>query len=250
MRYLTSTILYFCLQTITLASPIQNIQNFTAKYDVYHNGLYVGQSTRTLNSNNNSLSFSSVTETAGLAALFFNITIHETSQLRFKNNQLNFVSYHFEEKNNDKSERYQLSLIEKPAEKSRQLYNTHTKKHYPASDNLQDMLGFTITAMMDLKKGQRELNYTLADKDHVKPYHLKLKKEEKIATDSGEINTLKMEHYDPIKNIRFTLWCAEKLNFLPVKISQIKENGDETLLTLTELNSKKVYLNFDNEALD
>lgn len=240
MQTITTVFLYFFLQAMVIAAPVED---FTAKYKVYRNELYVGQSTRTLSSKNNHLEFSSVTKTAGIAAWFVNIAINETSKLNLNDNNLSFVSYYYNEKKKDKNKTYQLTLDEK----YQQLYNSYTKQTYPVTGNVHDILGFTIAIMHDLAKGKRELNYLIAEKKHIKPYHLKFIKKEKLATNSGDINTLKMEHFDPIRKQRFTLWCAEKLNFLPVKISKVKENGDEILLNLTQINQKKIVLSLDNE---
>lgn len=243
MRNLTTAIFYLFFQANLFATPIQN---FTAKYDVYHNDVFVAKSTRVLNSTHHHLNFSAVTETAGIVAWFSSITINEMSTLTHTKNKLSFSSYKYDEKKNDKSKLYQLTLDEK----SQQLYNSYTKEHYPTSNNLHDTLGFTIAIMHDLSKGKRELNYTIAEKKHLKSYHLKFIKEEKFSSHNNEINTLKMEHYDPVKKTRFTLWCAEELNFLPIKISKIKENGDETLLNLRQFNQKKIYLNIDSDEID
>lgn len=243
MKILTTAILYIFIPAMLLAAPIED---FTAKYNVYHNEMYVGQSTRSLNSNSSLLKFSSVTETAGLAALFFDITINETSQLILKNKNLNFFSYHYNENKEDKNKHYQLSIDDK----TQQLYNSHTRKHYPTTKNMHDMLGFTIAIMFDLKKGLRDLKYSIAEKNKINNYHLKFIQEEKLISNNKEINTLKMEHYDPLKKQRFTLWCAKNLDFVPLRIRKIKENGDETLLNLTQFNHENIYLSLDNEESD
>ena len=242
MQYLMTITFYFLLQSIVFSAPIKD---FTATYDLYHNGLYVGQSTRNLTTKNDLLTFTSVAETAGIAAWFFNITITETSQLRFDKNRLNFISYHYNEKNNDKNKGYQLVI-----DKTHKLYNSYTKEHYPVAKNLHDTLGFTVAIMHELQTGNREIKYTIAEKKKLKTYTLKLIKQENLTTNNGEISTLKMEHYDPKTNRRFTFWCAEKLGFLPIRILNISKKGDENLLNLTHLNQKAIKLHLENEEDD
>lgn len=241
MKYLVTIVLYFFLQSITFAT---SVKDFTAVYGLYHNEFYVGTSTRTLVTQNNLLSFSSTAETGGVAAWFFDITVTETSKLLYKNKNLHFLSYQYDEKGNDKAENYKLSLEKK------KLYNSHTKEHYPVAKNLQDTLGFTITIMRDLQTGKREIKYTIAEKDSVKNYTLKLIKKENLATDTGEISTLKMEHYNPKTKSRFTLWCAESMGFLPIRISNINHKGDQNLLNLTKFNKQKIYLELEEEESD
>jgi len=122
MKHLITIILTLVFQSITYAATVKD---FTATYDLYHNEFYVGKSERSLNTENKNLTFSSIAETAGVAAWFFNITITEISKLRLKNKRLNFVSYSYNEKDSDKNKGYQLYL-----EKTHNFYNTHTKQLY------------------------------------------------------------------------------------------------------------------------
>ncbi len=242
MRYFITLFLYLSLQNITFSSPIKD---FTATYDLYHNNFYVGVSTRTLTSENKFLTFTSVSKTAGLAALFFDVTLTETSKLRFKNNRLQFFSYHYDEKKSDGNEDYELRL-----DKNSTFYNSYKKEYYPLEKELHDTLGFSIAVMHDMQKGKRTIKYTIAEKDSIKTYTLKFVKKENLTTYKGVISTLKMEHYDPQTKYRFTFWCAENMDYLPVRILNINHKGDENLLNLTQFNQKKIYLELDEEEID
>ena len=101
--------------------------------------------------------------------------------------------------------------------------------------------------MYDLQAGKREIQYSVAEKKKLKTYILKFIKKENIQTSNGEISTLKMEHYDPQTKHRFTLWCAENMGFLPVRILKINHKGNEDLLNLTQFNNKKIHLNLDED---
>jgi len=242
MRYFITLFFYLTLQSVTLSAPLKD---FTASYDLYHNNFYVGQSTRKLVTENKLLTFTSISKTAGLAALFFDVTLTETSKLRFKNNHLQFFSYHYHEKKSDGTEGYELRL-----DKNNTFYNSHEKKHYPVAKNLHDTLGFTVAIMYDMQKGKREIKYTIAEKDNLKTYTLKFIKKENLITDNGAISTLKMEHYNPQTKHRFTFWCAEDMDYLPVRIRNINHKGDENLLNLTKFNQKKIYLELDEKETD
>ena len=239
MQSIITTVSLLLLPLIAFSSPLKD---FTAQYKLYHNELYVGESTRKLTTNKNQLTFTAATETAGLAALFLSVTINETSKLQFKNKNLHFISYEYEEKNKGRDKHYQLYL-----DKPQQFYNSYTKKHYPAAENLHDILGFSVATMIDLKTGQDEIKYSIADEDSLKPYTLKLIKKEKLATNDGYITTLKMEHYDAGKRHRFTFWCAPEMAFLPVRIRTINHKGDENLFNLSHYNNKAIYLNLEDE---
>jgi len=242
MRYLVTIILTIILQASVNAAPVKD---FTATYDLYHNQFFVGKSKRSLNTESKNLTFTSTAETAGVAAWFFNVTITEISKLQLNNKHLNFVSYTYNEKNSDENKGYELRL-----DKTKNFYNSHTKKLYPTTTNLHDTLGFTVAIMQDMQAGQRNITYTIAEKDNLKKYTLKFIKKENLSTDKGEISTLKMEHYDPQTKHRFTFWCADKMNFLPVRIRNINHKGDESLLNLTHFNQQPISMSVYNEETE
>lgn len=243
MKYLA--LLFSLYFLIPLTSNAKVVKDFTVEYALYHNQLFVGESKRQFVNANNTLSFSSFTETAGLVALFVDIKINELSTLQFKDNQLNFLSYKYNEKNKNKNETYQLNLI-----KDQQFYNSYTKQSYPAAKNLHDTLGFTVAIMQDLQAGKRDIKYTIAEKDDLKSYRLKFIQKEDLATSEGHITTYKMEHYDPVTKRRFTFWCAENMDFIPVRIRKINHKGDEDVFNLTRFNKQKIYLNLENESFN
>lgn len=242
MRYLITILFYFSIQTLSFAAPIKD---FTARYNLYHNETYVGQTTRRLVTENKFINFSSIAKTDGIVAWFVDITITETSKLRYKNNRLNFVSYSYNEKKNDENKGYQLHL-----DKANKFYNSHTKEFYPITNNLHDTLGFTAAIMHDMQNGKREIKYTIAEKNKLKTYTLRFITKENIATNGGQITTFKMEHYNPQTKERFTLWCAENMGFLPIRIQNINRKGDENLLNLTQFNQKEFYLDLPEEELE
>ena len=242
MRYLITITLFFFLQNIVFAAQLKD---FTAQYDLYHNEFFVGTSTRTLSTENKNLTFTSIAETGGIAAWFFNVTLTETSKLQLKNERLQFISYNYNEKNGDENEGYHIRL-----EQPEKLYNSYTKESYPVVKNLHDTLGFTVAIMQDMQAGKREIQYTIAEKDNLKIYTLKFIKKENLATEKGRISTLKMEHFDPQTKYRFTFWCAESMGFLPIRIRNINPKGDENLLNLTHFNQKAIQLSMETEQSD
>jgi len=238
IRKLLAAVL-FILPALSYANPVKD---FSASYAVYKNGFFLGNTRRTLKTKNNMLSFTAVTETAGFAALFYDIKIKETSELVINNNQLNIHSYIYDEKKNDKRIVHQLYIND-----SGKLYNSHIKKSYPVKANLHDALGFSIAMMHDLNKGLRDIKYTIAEKEKFRNYHLKFIKEEELPSGNRSIKTIKIEHINPKTKKRFTFWCAESMGFLPVRILNVKANGDEVLLNLTHFNNKEIHLDMDED---
>lgn len=239
MAYLITILFSFCVYTLSFAAPIKD---FTAKYDLYYNEMYIGKTTRSLATKDNLLTFSSISKTDGIAAWFKDITISEISKSHYKDDQLNFFSYRYDEKTNDKNKSYKLHI-----DNAKKLYNSHTKEHYPVTDNLHDLLGFTVAIMQDMQSGKRELRYTIAEKSKIKKYTLKFIKKENISNNGGHLASFKMEHFNPETKERFTLWCVENMGFLPIRIHSINRKGNETLLNLTRFNQKIFNLELPEE---
>ena len=242
MRYLITILFYFSIQALSFAAPIKD---FTVRYNLYHNETYVGQTTRHLVSKNNNITFSSVAKTDGFIAWFVDITVTEVSKLQYKNDRLNLFSYRYNEKKSEENKSYQLNI-----DQGNKIYNSHTKEFYPITNNLHDTLGFTVAIMNDMQNGKRKVKYTIAEKDSLKTYTLKFITKENIATNNGHITTFKMEHYDPKTKERFTLWCAENMGFLPIRILSINRKGNENLLNLTQFNQKEFYLSLPEEEIE
>ena len=54
-------------------------------------------------------------------------------------------------------------------------------------------------------------------------------------------------HYDPQTKTRFTLWCAENMGFLPIRIRKINYKGKVVLLNLTHFNQQAIDLILDED---
>ena len=244
IRYLYSTvfILLASFSSAFAATSDSPVKDFSASYEVYKNNFFLGNTKRKLTTRENMLTYTAVTETAGIAAWFFDIKIVETSKLMYNNDSLTIHSYKYDEKNKDKHTIHQLYIDD-----SKQLYNSYTRQQYPITKNLHDGLGFSIAMMHDLQKGQRELKYTIAEKENLKDYHIKFVGKEKLPLYSGYLDTIKIEHTNPNTKDRFTFWCVESMGFLPVRIQNIKDNGDKVLLNLTHFNQEEFHIKIDED---
>lgn len=239
-RYLIY-ILFFISNSAAYALP----ENFTANYALYHNQSYIGEAMRKLHYNGDTLSYTSKAISKGFISLFYDIKIYEESLFNVKDKQLKFHSYSYYEKKNNDIKNYQIQL-----KKNTTIFNSHNNESYPLPANLHDTLGFTVAVMHDLQSGLRDMKYTIAEKDKLQQYHLKFIKTEKLRTSKGQLMTLKMEHYDAQSKTRFTLWCAEEMKFLPVRIRKIDHRGKETLLNLNQYNKKPLEIYLPEEEID
>lgn len=240
--WLNSMRLFILLLLLPGFSMAAAVKDFVAIYDLYYNGIYVGKSTRTLKTENHILTFHSLAKSAGLAAIFVDVTINETSKLIYKNDRLQFFSYHYDEVNNDKHDEF--SIVRKG---KKQIYNSFRQKTFPLVSNLQDQLGFSVTLMHDLRKKEADITYSLADKEQIKNYTLKLLGHEKIDTDAAPLDTVKLEFKDKGNNARFVVWCAPSMDYVPVRILSVTPHGNENMLKLNNYNGRKIYIDYGGD---
>jgi hypothetical protein len=84
-----------------------------------------------------------------------------------------------------------------------------------------DQSAYQISLMIDLAKGERVFHYHVAGKSGMRTYDISHVGDETINTVYGDLDTVVIQRKD--KQIT-TMWCADDLHFLPVKI-QHEEKG-------------------------
>lgn len=88
-----------------------------------------------------------------------------------------------------------------------------------------DKLSYQLALMLKLNDNPgKQFSFDIADGGKVKQYQFKILGEERVYTSLGSYKSIKIEHLRYQKNKNITLWCAPRLNYLPVKIVQ-KEAG-------------------------
>lgn len=86
----------------------------------------------------------------------------------------------------------------------------------------QDKLTQTLCLRQALLKGSTSLNFMVAEYDKLKNYHFVILGNERLQTNIGPLDTVKVEHVSR-KGHRTTMWFAKKLDYLPVKMAQMRK---------------------------
>jgi hypothetical protein len=89
--------------------------------------------------------------------------------------------------------------------------------------------------MHDLKMGHTPTSYTVVDGAKIKTYQLIYLGEEIVDTPIGKFNTMKFSRQRPGKKKTITLWCAEDLHYLPIKVESKDDDGAITIATINQL---------------
>ena len=101
----------------------------------------------------------------------------------------------------------------------------------PVPEGTMDKFSYVFALMRDLARGERHLEYTIADGGRrLRQYVLTSVGEERIETALGTFEAVGMRRKHENSPRETTIWCAHALGFLPVKIVHIERDG--TLVTL------------------
>ncbi len=201
---------------------------YTATYEVLHNEFYLGDAVRTLEKTDDSWVFRSHTAPKGIASAFVSDVIDELSSIQRLENTVrpNFYSYH--QHSGKKETKFQLEFDWDVAS----LTNTYNKKTSALKSGTHDLLSFTLQLMLDLQDGQQSIAYTIADKKRIDTYQLKLTGKEQIETSMKTFDAVKLVSNKIRNKMQFIIWCAPELDYLPVMVMKIDEDGDESVLEL------------------
>ena len=233
---------YFCI-TILCSISINAVANtkiapFTAKYDVYRNGLLVARSVRTLTNNKNRYEFKSSTELAGLASVFLSINIEEKSTLLFQGEDFYLRKYLYNKIEKKKNEEFSI----KYNDKKNNLYHSLTKQSHSIKKQQYDILSISIGIMSDFIRSEPHKHYTILEKNKVRDYLLQVLEKTPFTYEGENIQAIKLEQVKLPSRHQFTFWCAEKLQYLPIRIQKTEADGDKIIMKLTHYNGKAIEL--------
>lgn len=202
---------------------------FNAVYEVQHQQIYLGDAQRHFTRQGNShWRYTSVTRAEGLAKLFIKDTITESTTLLRQKNTLLPVDYDYLQAGGDHKKHYHLHFDWQ----KKQLINSAQPEPQPIETGVQDLLSFQLQIMLDLQAGKNDPSYVIADNKRIASYTLMNKGKTKITTPLKTFTAVKLESNRTANGARFYIWCAPELQYLPVKISKVDEDGDQTDFTL------------------
>ena len=178
-------------------------------------------------------SYLSETNTTGLASLLYKDKIVEQSTWLLENGKIKPVQYSYDRSGGKKLRKVTIAFDWN----SGMIYTSVNGDawHMPVRDNIMDKLLYQLAIMHDLVQGRKNIDYAIADGGKIKTYHFEFLGEEQLDTPLGEFKTLKLERHKPNSRDKTTLWCAENLNYLPVKVENIEKDGRKTTAIIESL---------------
>lgn len=204
--------------------------DFTAHYALSLNGFKLGESRVSLSTEGgNRYTYRSHTYSTGVAKLFRNDVVRESSRFDLHDAGIRPQEYRFDH-TGDKKERHALLKFDWQAGKVANTVEGHTWEMKIPGGTL-DKLVVQLAVMMDLSSGEKALTYAIADGGKLKEYQFAVIGEETVKVPAGEFATLKLERLRKDNDRTTYFWCAPELGHLPVKIKQIEHEDGVTYLS-------------------
>jgi len=234
-RYINSSILIISFFVTNLAIATGDLPNaFEAEFSLYTKGAKVAKMKRSLSLlENGQFLYRSETYITGLLSLFKKDHIIEQSTWYLHEKQIRPLLYSYEHTGGKKDR----NVIIHFDWSSKQITNSINGASWSmqTQPDIMDKLLYQLAIMHDLKVGKEQLAYTIADGGKIKIYNFTMLGEEIIKTPIGNLHTLKLERQRPDSRRKTTLWCAQELKFLPVKVENIETDGRKTTAIINSL---------------
>ncbi len=195
-------------------------EKFSATYVVKKGFMDIGEVKRTLvPQGGGKYTFESVTTSSGMAAWVVRGKITERSTFTFVNGMIQPLEY-FYERTFGKGKIVKLNFdwikntVTNDVDKSPWVM--------PLEAATLDKLVYQISLMKDMGPGKRDYTYKIADGGKLKTYQAVVLAEEETDTPMGRFHSIKITRVGDKRGT--TLWCAPKLNYLPVRIEQTDDD--------------------------
>ena len=207
---------------------------FNATYALSRNGLHLGSNRLQLSRDTDGRwRYAATITPGGLLSLFVADTVEEESRWRLHGDTIRPDHYRYHRFGGKKERRVELSFNWESREVVNDVGGDRWTMEIP--DGTLDKLLYQVAIMRDLKRGERAMNYAIADGGTLKRYHLKVTGEESLETPLGVLRTLRIERTKESSSKTTRLWCAPELGFLPVRIEQVKKEGETLRMTIEAL---------------
>lgn len=200
-------------------SSVYAFEPFQANYSFNIAGLLHGTATRTLSVQNDVWSYSFNANIASLA------TASEFSHFRMNSSKENSSSpriesldhsYNFKFLTNRKSNSFKVDWDSKVV----QATNQNGSSTYTAQVGMLDMLDLELQVREDIKHKRLQPSYLLADDKGVSKISFVNEGEEKVSTDAGTYDTVRVRLVQENQKRKTYFWLAPKLDYLPVQVRQ------------------------------
>ncbi len=210
---------------VTEMPPVQQpiarpaLQPFSASYNVLRGKKRVGVSKVELIADTNGMFvYRTRVSARGLAKLFVSRDVKGESRFTLRND-LPFPLYYssFGAKKNDTQ---RISFEPFNDEISSQYKGS--KKSLQWSPGVLDLLSMEIAMKLQFSRGEIPTEYTVAEKNSIREYHLEIEDRESIQTPFGKHETIRIRRQKAGSDNHSIIWLAPELDYLMVRFDKYK----------------------------
>jgi len=204
---------------------------FSATYGVEMDGFSVGELKRSFRvRDNGTYVLKSKMYTTGLAALFKEDTVVERSTGKLSDGGVKPFEYYYrhEGRGGEHIERLIFDWSEGTIKSVRD-EETNTLEIIPGV--LEKQI-YQLVLRKDLAAGKKAMNYEVADRGDIRTYRFRVRGEETIETELGELRAIKVERLSHSKERKTFIWCSIEHDYQLVRL--IQEDDGHTIASHIE----------------
>ena len=236
MRLLAFVLLLLAMP-LSAETPAASVQPFSLSYSVIRNKAVLGVAE--LHNKQASPGYwqfiSKTTATEGVATIA-GASIHEQSNLIARNGLLELFSNRLETKVAWKTLLKTTKLDD--SVKTYVYKDSKGTKLAPYRPGLLDQHSLTLALIADLNAQNKgpSFVYMVVNREKVEPYTFKIVATQTLNTAIGKLNTIRVDRIRESNDGKTTrIWFAVDKNYMPVRIQQNDENGDDIEMRITAI---------------
>ncbi|MES9939807.1 MAG: DUF3108 domain-containing protein [Candidatus Thiodiazotropha sp. 6PLUC2] len=225
--------LFFISSLSLTVAASEVLEPFSAAFKVKRNIIPLGRLTLKFNldQSGTAYTYSAHTQPGMLAGIFSRHEVIEESSGSIQQGQI--IPDHYTYKDGDENSKSSIVEFHWPEQSAATTSHGITWSQAITSDT-QDKLSQQLQVRIHLAQGQRQISYQVADGGKLKHYHFEVVGEERVETDYGTYQCLRVERSKASKESDYTIWFAPELGYLPIKIERV-QGGKTYRMVLNEL---------------
>ncbi|MCB1740306.1 MAG: DUF3108 domain-containing protein [Gammaproteobacteria bacterium] len=205
-----------------------------AVYEVSSSGNTIAKTTWQLTTETDgSRLFRATTESVGLFKLIKSETVSESSRWQVRDGKL-WPTHYTHVRQGGKRDRDIAADYDYQRMQVLHRYGDD-RWETPIDGHTLDSLSYLVALARGLNSGQRSFDFNVVEAQKRKVYHFEVAGTESVGTPVATYRTVVVNRIDMRDNRSMTLWCAEALGYLPVKIVHQESEGYELQFLLSEL---------------
>lgn len=225
------TLLVAIVLPLNLAAA--EIRPFTAQYDIRFSGL-AGESVTTLSQDSDGLFvLENRVSAKGLARLIRPGDALDRSEFKVDGETLQPLSF-VSEDGTKKNKRGSTITFDWNAGSASAQYKGETRT-LDLEKGMIDRQMMQIAMMSDLADGLTDVTYTVIDRHAVKTYTVSVVGRETIEVPAGSFDVVRIERVNPGSSRSTIFWCAPALDYVTVKMEQLKDGKPIGTMSLAEI---------------